>query len=136
MKSFCAWQLWFFCQTSLIENNKNKEDLLRAHIHPAGCSRREFRNRGKPQFSFTVSVLGTLTCITQHTVAAALRPIRKTKQLCLSVLLKDTSSVTGRIQYNTIRFNKLARGTQLNIHRAPGGKRSHQDFFPKGGGNQ
>ena len=42
-----------------------------------------------------ISVLGSFTCITQHTGPAALRPIQRTKQLRLSVLLKDTSAATG-----------------------------------------
>ena len=33
-------------------------------------------------------------CITQHTGPTALRPIRRTKQLWLNVLLKDTSAAT------------------------------------------
>ena len=52
-----------------------------AHIHPAGCSRRESRNTGASPFSFTISVLGYFACITQHTGPTALRPIRRTKQL-------------------------------------------------------
>ena len=35
-------------------------------------------------------------CITQHTGPTALRPIQRTKQLWLSVLLKDTSAATGQ----------------------------------------
>ena len=66
-----------------------------SHIHPAGCSRRESRNTGASPFSFTISVLGSFTCITQHTGPTALRPIRRAKQLWLSVLLKDTSAATG-----------------------------------------
>ena len=38
---------------------------------------------------------GSFTCITQHMGPTALRPIRRTKQLWLSVLLKDTSAATG-----------------------------------------
>ena len=49
---------------------------------------------GQAPFSFTISVLGSFTCITQHTGPTALRPIRRTKQLWLSVLLKDTSTAT------------------------------------------
>ena len=41
-----------------------------------------------------ISVMGSFTCITQHTGPTALRPIRRTKQLWLSVLLKDTSVTT------------------------------------------
>ena len=42
-----------------------------------------------------ISVLGSFTRITQHTGPTALRPIRRTKQLWLSVLLKYTSVTTG-----------------------------------------
>ena len=54
------------------------------------------RNTGASPFSFTISVLGSFTCITQHTGPTVLRPIRRTKQLWLSVLLKDTSAATGQ----------------------------------------
>ena len=36
---------------------------------------------GQAPFSFTISVLGSFTCIIQHTGPTALRPIRRTKQL-------------------------------------------------------
>ena len=52
------------------------------------------KHRGKPLL-LTISVLGSFTCITQHTGPTALRPIRRTKQLWLSVLVKDTSAATG-----------------------------------------
>ena len=52
------------------------------------------KHRGKPLL-LTISVLGSFTCITQHMGPTALRPIRRTKQLWLSVLLKDTSAATG-----------------------------------------
>ena len=51
------------------------------HFVCSGCSRRESRNTGASPFSFTISVLGSFTCITQHTRPTALRPIRRTKQL-------------------------------------------------------
>ena len=54
------------------------------------------RNTGASPFPFTISVLCSFTCITQHTGSTALRPIRRTKQLWLSVLLKDTSAATGQ----------------------------------------
>ena len=54
------------------------------------------RNIGASPFSFTISVLGSFMCITQHTGPTALRPILRTKQLWLSVLLKDTSAATGQ----------------------------------------
>ena len=47
------------------------------------------------RINLTISVLGSFACITQHTGPTALRPIRRTKQLWLSVLLKDTSAATG-----------------------------------------
>ena len=59
------------------------------------------RNTGASPFSFTISVLGSFTCITQHTWPTALHPIRRTKQLWLSVLLKDTSAVTGQAGIRT-----------------------------------
>ena len=81
-------------------NNNNTGDLYCAHIHPAGYSRRESRNTGASPFSFTISVLGSFTCITQHTGPTALRPIRRTKQLWLSVLLKDISTMTKPCRYS------------------------------------
>ena len=75
--------------------------ILHIIITNAGCSRRESRNTGTSPFSFTRSVLGSFTCITQHTGPTALRPIRRTKQLWLSVLLKDTSSATGQAGIRT-----------------------------------
>ena len=50
----------------------------------------------KAPFSFTISVLGYFTCITQHTGRTAIGPIRRTKQLWLSVMLKDTGAATGQ----------------------------------------
>ena len=47
-----------------------------------------------PSLNEGKSVLGSFTCITQHTGPTALRPIRRTKQLWLSVLLEDTSVAT------------------------------------------
>ena len=58
-------------------------------------------NTGTSPFSFTISVLGSFTCITQHTGPTALRPIRRMKQLWLSVLLKDTSAKTGQAGIQT-----------------------------------
>ena len=49
---------------------------------------------GQTPLLLTISVLGSFTCITQHTGPTTLRPIRRTKQLWLSVLLKDTSVAT------------------------------------------
>ena len=56
---------------------------------------------GQAPFSFTISVLGSFTFITQQTGPTALRPIRRTKQLWLSVLLKDTSATTGQAGIRT-----------------------------------
>ena len=47
------------------------------------------KNRGPSPFSFTMSVLGYFTCITQHTRPTALRPIRRTKQLWLLCLAQE-----------------------------------------------
>ena len=67
--------------------------------------------------------MGYFTCITQHTGPTALRPIRRTKQLWLSVLLKDTSAATGQAGIPThiltipeLEPNALDRsGTTLNF---------------------
>ena len=59
------------------------------------------RNTGASPFSFTISVLGSFTCITQHTGPTALCLIRRTKQLWSSVLLKDTSAATGQAGIRT-----------------------------------
>ena len=56
---------------------------------------------GQVPFSFTISILGSFTCITQHTGPTPLRLIRRTKQLWLSVLLKDTSAATGQAGIQT-----------------------------------
>ena len=56
---------------------------------------------GQAPFSFTISVLGSFACITQHTGPAALRPIRRTKELWLSVLLKNTSADSNPHSDNT-----------------------------------
>ena len=61
----------------------------------------ESRNTGASPFYFTISVLGSFTCITQHTGPTALHPTRRTKQLWLSVLLKDTSAATGQAGIRT-----------------------------------
>ena len=83
-------------------NTDNTEDL-------ESRNRRESRNTGASPFSFTISDLGSFTCITQHTGPTALRPIRRTKQLWLSVLLKDTSAATGqaRIQTHILTTSEL-----------------------------
>ena len=45
--------------------------------------------------------MGSFTCITQHTGPTALRPVRRTKQLWLSVLLTDTDAATGQAGIRT-----------------------------------
>ena len=42
--------LQWLSNTTSISNNNNTEDLLRAHIHPAGSSMRESRNTGASPF--------------------------------------------------------------------------------------
>ena len=80
-------------------NTDNTEDLYRAHIHPAGCSRRESRNTGASPFSFTISVLGSFTCITQHKGPTALRPIRRTKAIMVKwSCSRYTSAATGQVR--------------------------------------
>ena len=74
--------------------------------------------------SFTISVLGYFTCIRQHMGPTALRPIRRTKQLWLSVLLIDTSAATGQAGIRThilttqeLESNALDRSaTTLHVH--------------------
>ena len=58
------------------------------------------KHRGKPLL-FHDKCPVFFTCITQHTGPTALRPIRRTKQLWLSVLLKDTSAATGQARIRT-----------------------------------
>ena len=78
------------------------QKICSAHISTLlGAQGRESRNTGASPFSFTISVLGSFTYITQHTGPTALRPIRRTKQLWLSVLLKDTSTATGQARIRT-----------------------------------
>ena len=107
-------------------NNTNDKICSALHIHPAVCSRRESRNIGASPFSFTISVLGSFTRITQHTGPTTLRPIRRTKQLWLSVLLKDTSAATGQVGIRThilatpeLESNALDRST-TTLHSAKG----------------
>ena len=56
---------------------------------------------GQAPSPFTISVMGSFTCITQYTGPTALRPIQGTKQLWLSVLLKNTSAATGQAGIRT-----------------------------------
>ena len=84
------------------------------------CSAHISRNTGASPFSLTINVLGSFTCITQHTGPPALRPIRRTQQLWLSVLLKDTSAVTSQAGIRThilttpeLESNALDRSTNF-----------------------
>ena len=78
------------------------QKICSAHISTLlGTQGAYYRNTGASPFSFTISVLGSFTCITQHTGPTALRPIRRTNQLWLSVLLKDTSAATGQAGIRT-----------------------------------
>ena len=59
----------------------------------------------------------------QHTGPTALRPIRRTKQLWLSVLLKDTSAVTGQAGIRThilttpeLESNALDRAATTSVN--------------------
>ena len=72
------------------------QTICGAHINPAGCSRRESWNTRASPFFFTISVLGSFTCITQHTGPIQLYvPSEGRSKLWLSVLLKDTSAANG-----------------------------------------
>ena len=78
----------------------SRENLFRgANNFGAFCC--HSRNTGASPFSVTKSVLGSFMCITQHTGPTVLRPIRRTKQLWLSVLLKDTIAATGQAGIRT-----------------------------------
>ena len=90
---------WWHHQVIIIIIQKICSAHIHVHcIHPAGCSRRD---TGASPFSFMISVLGSFMCITQHTGPTALRPIRRTKQLWLSVLLRDTSATIGQAGIQT-----------------------------------
>ena len=52
------------------------------------------RNTGANTCLFSISALGSFTCVLQHTGPTVLRLIQRMKQW-LSVLLKDTSVTTG-----------------------------------------
>ena len=78
------------------------ENICSAHISTLlGAQGANPETQGQAPFSFTISVLGSFTCITQHTGPTALRPIRRTKQLWLTVLLKDISTATGQAGIRT-----------------------------------
>ena len=59
------------------------------------------KHRGKPQLFHDKCPGFFYVHYTQHTGPTALRPIRRTKQLWLSVLLKDTSAATGQAGIRT-----------------------------------
>ena len=84
-------------QVVILNNNDNDNDkICSAHISTLlGAQGANPETPGASPFSFTISVLGSFACITQHTAPPALRPIRRTKQLWSSVLLKDTSARPG-----------------------------------------
>ena len=88
----CFWLKMRLC----VHDNANPIQSTFVKRHQSSCLFRgaSQKHRGKPLL-LTISVLGSFTCITQHTGPTALRPIRRTKQLWLSVLLKDTSAATG-----------------------------------------
>ena len=81
-----------FCQAR--QSNPIQSTFVKRHQSSCLFRGASQKHRGKPLL-LTISVLGSFTCITQHTGPTALRPIRRTKQLWLSVLLKDTSAATG-----------------------------------------
>ena len=84
------------------DNNNNNDKICNVHISTLlGAQGANPETPGQAPFSFTISVLGSFTCITKHTGPTALCPIRRTKQLWLSVLLKDTSATTGQAGIRT-----------------------------------
>ena len=106
-------------------NNDNNDKICSVHISTLlGAQGANPEPPGQAPFSFTISVLGSFMCITQHTGhtgPTALRPIRRTKQLWLSVLLKDTSAATGHTGIQThilatpeLESNALDRSATTN----------------------
>ena len=81
-------------QSNPIQSNPIQSTFVKRHQSSCLFRGANQKHRGKPLL-LTISVLGSFTCIKQHTGPTALRPIRRTKQLWLSVLLKDTSAATG-----------------------------------------
>ena len=77
-----------------VQSNPIQSTFVKRHQSSCLFRGASQKHRGKPLL-LTISELGSFTCITQHTGPTALRPIRRTKQLWLSVLLKDTSAATG-----------------------------------------
>ena len=96
--------------------------ICRAHISTLlGAQGANPETTGASPFSFTISVLGTFTCVTQHTGPTA---HQRTKQLWLSVLLKDTSAATGQAGIRThiltapeLESNALDRSTLQRLAR-------------------
>ena len=74
---------------SLFQSNPIQSTFVKRHQSSWLFRGASQKHRGKPLL-LTISELGSFTCITQHTGPTSLRPIRRTKQLWLSVLLKDT----------------------------------------------
>ena len=73
---------------------RSKEHLYKGLQSNTAHTAATTRNTGANPFSFSISALGSFTCITQHMGPTTLRPIQRTKQW-LSVLLKDTSVTAG-----------------------------------------
>ena len=100
--NLCTWCTCTYGTTYLslydivqcIQSNPIQSTFVKRHQSSCLFRGASQKHRGKPLL-LTISVLGSFTCITQHTGPTALRPIRRTKQLWLSVLLKDTSAATG-----------------------------------------
>ena len=85
------WTHWHSGSTSIIQNCLYIHTFI--YTYPTEqAPRMNPETPGQAPFSFIISVLGSFPCITQHTGPTALHPIRRTKQLRLSVLLKDTSA--------------------------------------------
>ena len=74
-------------------NNNHNDKICNAHISTLlGAQGANPKTPGQAPFSFTISVLGSFTCIAQHTGPTALRPVRRTKQLWPS---PDSNSHSG-----------------------------------------
>ena len=108
----------------------NKRNYLFTYLHIQQRKRQqdESRNTGASLFSFMISVLGSFTCITQHTEPTALRPIRRTKQLWLSILLKDTITATGQAGIRTHTRTWVQRTRPLS-HDTPQIVKINLDLF-------
>ena len=113
---------------AFIMRHLSRENLFRG-ANNFGAFFCHSRNTRASPFSFTISVLGSFTCIAQHTGPTALRPIRMTKQLWLSVLLKDTSAATGQAGIRThilttpeLESNALDRSATFQMAHSVKGK--------------